>query len=419
MSIDPGQVLDTKDPGDDVALRYRYQHCYAAINAVKLVVDEDDISEVICENHEDFIVKKATGLYVAVQVKTRDLKGNQFKSGDAALKKALEKFCKLNGSFEGSFECFEFVTNHSFWDGEESAQSFPWVLSKLKERKTVKGLKGTNPVRKFVDELCESAELEADIVVDTLLKTKISSRMNTLESIGADVHSALAECPGVDQLSYTAVLRIAKALIALVCDASTKAKDGPTTELYAAGSDFDAVVAGQLLANKKIRKSDVLQIIDEFRQQPLSFEGLDISDVVLPDEIPSDLARMIRKMARGGVQHLRVTEVQDLVRSFEALFLKWVNKYGAEEAQSRYNTLLVAVRHECNEARISAESSGSDVFGPEMYAELFERLRHRSASEPEQFFNCRPETLLGVTGLLTEQCKVWWSQEFDVSEGAT
>lgn len=419
MSIDPGQELDTKDPGDDVALRFRYQHCYAAINAVKLVVDEDNVSEVICENHEDFIVKKATGLYVAVQVKTRELNGQSFKSNDASLKKALKKFCKLNGAFKGSFECFEFVTNHSFWEGEESAQNFPWVLSKLKERGTIKGLKGTNPVRTFVDELCGSSELQPDIVVDTLLKTKISSRMNTLESIGADVKSALAECPGVDQLSYTAVCKISKALIGLACDASTKIKEGPVTELYAAGSDFDAVAAGQLLANKKICKSDVLQIIDEFGQQSPSFEGLDISGIVLPDEIPSDLAFMIRKMARGGVQHLRVTEVQDLVRSFQALFLKWANKYGAEEAQSRYNTLLAAVRHECNEARISAESSGKDVFGPEMYTALFERLRLRSSSEPDQFFNCRPEHLLGVTGLLTEQCKVWWSQEFDVTEGAT
>jgi hypothetical protein len=50
--ISPDTVLDTTDPGDDVASRFNYQHCYAAINAIRLISGESVVA-VICENHED------------------------------------------------------------------------------------------------------------------------------------------------------------------------------------------------------------------------------------------------------------------------------------------------------------------------------------------------------------------------------
>src|SRR3977135_3019003 len=39
--ISPDTVLDTTDPGDDVASRFNYQHCYAAINAIRLISFRD------------------------------------------------------------------------------------------------------------------------------------------------------------------------------------------------------------------------------------------------------------------------------------------------------------------------------------------------------------------------------------------
>jgi hypothetical protein len=79
--ISPDSVLDTTDPGDDVASRFNYQHCYAAINAIRLISDESVVA-VICENHEDILVKRTAGNFIGSQIKTRALTLPPFKSTD-------------------------------------------------------------------------------------------------------------------------------------------------------------------------------------------------------------------------------------------------------------------------------------------------------------------------------------------------
>src|SRR4051812_21033973 len=95
----PDSVLDKADPGDDVAQRFDYQHCYAALNAIHMVADGAPIAEVICENHEDVLIKTTTGKFIGRQIKTRAINQPAFKSSDAQIKSALVKFCHLDKRF--------------------------------------------------------------------------------------------------------------------------------------------------------------------------------------------------------------------------------------------------------------------------------------------------------------------------------
>ena len=115
----PDLVLDKLDPGDDVATRFDYQHCYAAINAIRLITDAMNAAEVICENHEDFLIKNASGKFVATQIKTRSIEQPAFKAGDEQIQKALAKFCTLDSKFPECIEKFDFTTNHTLWSEEE------------------------------------------------------------------------------------------------------------------------------------------------------------------------------------------------------------------------------------------------------------------------------------------------------------
>jgi Cap4 dsDNA endonuclease len=78
----PDTVLDKVDPGDDVASRFNYQHCYAAMNAIRLITDETNIAQVICENYEDLLIKKRAGKFIGTQIMTRALTQPPFKSSD-------------------------------------------------------------------------------------------------------------------------------------------------------------------------------------------------------------------------------------------------------------------------------------------------------------------------------------------------
>ncbi|MGY3584986.1 hypothetical protein ACVIGB_005954 [Bradyrhizobium sp. USDA 4341] len=108
----PDTVLDKTDPGADIARRFFYQHCYAAINAIRLITDPQDVAEVICENHEDILVKRPEGSFVAMQIKTRALILPPFKSSDAQVKSALVRFCTLDKTFPNAFDTFDFGITH-------------------------------------------------------------------------------------------------------------------------------------------------------------------------------------------------------------------------------------------------------------------------------------------------------------------
>lgn len=414
----PDMVLDKSDPGDDVAARFDYQHCYAAINSIRLITDAANVSEIICENHEDFLVKTPDGKFIGTQVKTRSFTQLPFKAGDEQIKKALKKFCALDAKFPGAFESFDFTTNHTFWESEESQSNLPWLLKTLRDRGGIKGLRFNNPLRQFVEAIADDAGIKPTDVAATLRKTVVRGHASDIGYIRGRVRDALSECPGVTDLPYSTVAEIANAIVALARDASMKVLKGPIADLFKPGTDLTQVIDDQQLSGKRICRADMLGVIDQFKNAHKSYQDLDLTALVTLSDVPHDLVRAVRKLARGGVEAGRVSNIEDRVRSFEALFLEWSQKYGVEEAAKRYSNILGAVQFEAAEAQASAEKNG-EPYGSPMYKELAERLMARAKNDPDQLYKCRPEHLIGAAGVLTQKCKVWWSAPFDASAGAT
>lgn len=146
--------------------------------------------------------------------------------------------------------------------------------------------------------------------------------------------------------------------------------------MFAPGTDLKQAVDDQLLAGKRICKADVLAVIDQFKGGSKPYEDINVSTLVTPSDAPSDLVIAFRKLAKGGVEAGRVTNIEDRVRSFEALFLERSRKYGVDEATKRYNNVLAAVQFEAAEAHAGAEK-GSEPYGSAMFGALAERLMAR------------------------------------------
>ncbi|MFC5384531.1 dsDNA nuclease domain-containing protein [Aquamicrobium segne] len=413
----PDLVLDKADPGDDVSARFDYQHTYAAINAIRLITGEGDCVEIICENHEDFLVKNGAGKFIGTQIKTRKITLLPFKAGEEQVTNALGKFCLLDQKFPGCFEGFDFTTNHSFWKNEQSLNNLPWLLDSLRQRGGIKGLRENNPLRQYVEGIAASTGLSPQNVAATLVRTTIRGHEAEITHIGSNLQEALCECPGIEELPYATVAAIAKALVQLAREASAKTLRGAITELFAPGTDLKQAVDDQLLAGKRICKDDVLAVIDRFKSGSKPYEDINVSTLVTPSDAPSDLVIAFRKLAKGGVEAGRVTNIADRVRSFEALFLEWSRKYGADEATKRYNNVLAAVQFEAAEAHAGAEKGG-EPYGSAMFGVLAERLMARARDDRDQLHGCRPEHLIGAAGLLTQQCKTWWSPHFNAAEDA-
>lgn len=412
MWIAPDQLLDESDPGDDVEARFLYQHCYAAIHALKMILPQATVAEVICENHEDFLVRFHDGTLVAVQVKTRKSSLPSFKAKDEPVIKALARFARLEHTFPGAFKRFEFVTNHAFWQEAESDNNLPYLLCTLQQRGGVKRLKLTHPLRAWVARICDEAQLNEDQVVAALLKCRVTARNDTVESARKDVVEAIHECPSLSSTPLNKAYALARALIDTIRTASTKSNGTSVLTLYEAGSDFEAVLAHQRLEAKRITKTHIEKVVSEVTK--VTVESLGTDKDATYNGLSKKLSVMYEKLARGQLELDRAVQMENLVHAVEALYFRWVNRFGADEANKRLNDLKKVVAFDCTEAKVSAAKNG-EPYASEMYSELYGLAKARCAFDSDHVFNCRPEHLMGTAGILTDECTVWWSERFKLA----
>lgn len=406
----PSTVLDLNDPGDDTLERYKYQCSVAAINCVRLVSSKPEIVRVICENYEDIILELADGSFIGQQVKTRNLDLDPFKATDNAVTKSLCRFCSLDQAFPGAFSTFDFSTNHWFWEASENERNLPWLIKRIKERGGVKRLPSKNPLRSFVQRLCAQTDLAESSVVSTLCRTVLNCRKESVGSIASHVREAVGTYPETSNLTLSQNAKIAEDLVNLTFQASSKKMDGNVADLYAAGTDFKDVLNAHVLAGKCITHKQVKEVL--VPPNP-STEPLELAALVPIESLPVHLAVMVQKLDKGGLQAARIEQMNDLVYSFHALILRWLSRYGREQAEERYQTLLATVKFECTESQVACEAADKP-YAPEMYEQLFTRLQSRVADEHDSLHGCRAEHLMGAAGMLTEQCHAWWSPKFEI-----
>lgn len=73
------------------------------------------------------------------------------------------------------------------------------------------------------------------------------------------------------------------------------------------------------------------------------------------------------------------------------------------------------VLDECNAAKI-ASSSGNQPTGKEMFLRLRQELQTIAQQQSPRVKRLPYEVLMGMAGLLTEDCTVWWSDKFDLTK---
>src|SRR5262249_28135749 len=148
----------------------------------------------------------------------------------------------------------DFTTNHRFWQEADTGNNLRWVLSGIQERGGIKGLRSSNPLRQFVDEIAMDAGLKPAEVVATLQKTILRGHETDIASIRGHVRDVVCGCPGVSEFAYSTVVQIADAVVALAREASTKTLKGAIADLYIPGTDLMKTIENQQLAGKRISK---------------------------------------------------------------------------------------------------------------------------------------------------------------------
>lgn len=411
--------------------------------------EEEGIDEVFCEQHEDILLKYKSGKFLGVQIKTKSDGSVPVKARDHEVSNSLKRFIEIEKHFPEYFDGFLLASNTGFWRLRKNGSNLHHLLEEAKE-----GDLDAMPkiVRDFLKTICpeskptgvnavsrrpkrsgqandsnfrnptaqaptptpaESYEMNLGRALRVLKKLRIELSP-PLANMEQPLLEALSNCPAVGNRLYSDLRRIANILIAEVLRASSLEHDSCKVRYFAVCRNPAQAQIESLIAAKRFNRGRV----DEVLRQGISNEPRRAGTVPFSvDQLPDGTRIQQAKMTAGGIVIDDVEEAVQQRQAAEYVLSTWLNKYGYPKANAKYQDVRSAVLTECNEAKKQAACAGGQ-FGPAMLELVKKRIRTLHDNEGSSLHELRYDQLLGIAGVLTEECRLWWSEKFEMSEGS-
>ena len=409
----PDKVLSGTDKGDDVQRRYRYQAAYAALISLDLLKEDSEFEEIFCEHHEDILVRCKDHKFVGVQVKTRKPGGGPFTFGDQEIINSLIRFVKLEEEFPNHFKSYVIAANCGFWQKIRNHSNLVHCLKSVRNNDSK--VLSSDSFLKRVGAISKGSNCNQDLVMNVLRKvrTEESPSLGEYESL---LFQSMARIPEIRGERVDFVFKAANSLIDTMFRAGSLAHTSPKSAYFALLNDPEKAEKDEIIQGKRITRDIVKQVT---HQAMSSVMELRTREPVELSNLPKGMRTMELKMAKGGLSIQNIDLAKDLKYSAMYLLTGWLHKYGPNEATYRNQHLGLIVRNECQEA-YDLVKTDSELFGENMLIEVRKRLRKRYLREINSLYNdCLYEHLLGIAAILTEECKVWWSEVFGTPQGVS
>jgi hypothetical protein len=369
--------------------------------------DNGPLEELYCEHHDDVVLRLKSGLFRAIQQKTRMVGGVPFKAGDSEIVNSLRRFALLEVKFPKRFEAYLLASNVGFWHERNNGSNLEHILNTLRA-----GPESSCP--QFVKKIAETKPaINGAAVLAALYKVQLVVTPG-LDDVESKLREQLAQTSEFRGRRYDELKAASEGLRERIFEASSLAGLSALPEYLVLCSDSPQSLRDKhVIQSKRITKAVISEVLN--RELP-STTLLRTYQLVPIEDLPTGMNKMEIKMAAGGLTVSEIDHLKDLKYSTEYLLQEWLYRYGNERAQQYYEHLRVVVHGECLAAQQSSQQA-EGLYANKMLMDLRQRLGQRSSTPAAETPECRQEHLLGMAGILTEDCKVWWSAEFDVPEG--
>lgn len=402
----PTDKRDRSDPGDEVLRKFRYQHAYGAILLLGIASQRLNYVAVWCEQHEDCLGETSDGFFDAYQVKTREPELGVWEINDESFAKSVFRFVRLDLAFPGKVRAFKFVSNAKYSNSSAERRAYLSPIKLIDGVKVVPKYQGlSGDVEKGFEALRSAIEVGADELFSVLQRVELvlGPTDRAYEDELAQTH--IASLPICERMSASALGQVREFLISRVSKASSLYTEDPSRHWVGLNS---ARNQDPFLRAKRITAEDVMLIIREVGGGVFRF---------LPDLASLELGTsagkldvLRKKMVRGGLaQHYEMMSRRALTAEQELLDLATRPENGKALCSQIENVVLA----ECDESNLRVSQQG-EPFGKAMLIDVQDRLKRISESEGPRVYGQPYDLLIGVAGLLTSDCKVWWSESFEL-----
>lgn len=404
----PAEIRDTDDPGDETQRRFRYQHAYGVILLTGVVTGKLGYESIWCEHHDDFLAQFSGG-FNSYQVKTRIPELGAWELTTDGFVSAITKFAKLETRFPQKISRFKFVSNtQTFRSNSEGkvGRSPDKLIEAIAKSSNESELK--HPFDKSIAKLASDCMTTSDRIfaVFKRLEIVVGPSLADFEAVLSQTHIASIEaCRSLPPYQLNA---IRDELIQKIYDASSNFVDDPAkhwTCINGAAANDPRILAKQLFPNI-VEESVRAKSPPYFRYSPMATK----TEARLTG---NDLSTLEKKLIRGNLRQQMETMLRRTISTEQHLLKLAASK--PDEISEIRNQLESVVQGVCDDASLQNAVNG-EISGQRMLAQVQQRLEKLADERPQHVHHQPYDCLVGMAGLLTEECTVWWSNRFDLGE---
>lgn len=399
----PTEKRDLTDPGDETSRRYRYQFGFGSILLVAAVRNELDYKAIWCEQLEDFLGEISASFFDAYQIKTRKPELGEWKLSDPEFIKSITRFVTLRQKYPKHFRRFKFVSNAKYSNSNAKATkhlSPSKLLTAIEHAPTWNVLEAH--AKKGFEFLRKKTGTEAEELFDGLKQVDLvcGPPIEALEPVLAQTH--IAKIPECSNYNATLLARVSESLIQKIYQASSLVTNDPSAHYVALNSGLQK---DPLLLAKRVSIEDARLTVREVKgllSYLPSLASLQLGTTA------KKLDTLQQKMIHGGLAH-HYEMMRRRALSAEQTLLDLATR--PDDGSQTCSQLENVVLGECDNALLRA-SQHPEPFGDRMLIRVQDDLKKIVDDQPARAHYQDVDFLIGVAGLLTSDCKVWWSKPF-------
>jgi hypothetical protein len=409
--LSPIAQLPAHDYGAETLRNYRYQSAYAVALLVAAAAKKNRYSAIWCEQEDDILAQVAEESFDSYQVKTRKPELGEWCLTDDALVGAIRVFLRLDAKFPDRIQNFHFVSNADCLESDAAKKSHlcPKRLAAGARRRSAHSeLLGDEKLGfdALLAEINESPKPTTEAlfkVLQRLAFVKSPSRESFIAELAQNHLRELEWC----RLPQPRLESVVWSLIEMVDRASSLSSQDSSRHLPRYSADGQS--EPQLIA-KRITVEDFILRTRELANPAFRYlPSLTTSPLA---QTSADLKRFNQKLKRGGLDDY-AQSLRNQTLSAEAAFLDLATR--GPDGQAELAQIENVVKAECDAAHLRA-AQGEKPFGQRMLIDVQDRLLRVSREEAGKVGRQPYEALMGMAGILTESCPVWWSEKFVLEE---
>lgn len=403
-------VYDGDDPGDETQRNFRYQHAYGVILLAACLSGQRPYAALWCEHHEDYLTEVGDGSFDAWQIKTRRREIGAWRLKDDALRDSLKRFALLEKKFPDKIRHYYFVSNTEISKsraGKKIAQSPQVFLQAVKGAPDNNGkIRVMEPFGSSFAELREHCECTDDELLTVLRKLDFIKGPERESFEDEIAHTHLPQIAGCDEHSPAVLNGLRDELIQAIYTASSLTVSDPAKHWYCLNG---ATATDPRQLAKRITVEMARQLISQTLPVPLRFTP---QTKRYPFSVaPEALTILEKKFLRAGLRYY-TESMQNCAHAAHAHLIELAYRKPSK-IEGILDQLTGVVSKECDMARLLAKAN-PEPYGERMLREVSAKFREIAANTPPMVAGETHDCLLGIAGLLTGECRIWWSEEFDL-----